>query len=403
MRRLGGYNQGMASDLFSEMKAIIAFSDDDAAALADLREPLAPHLPAVVEHFYEVLLRDDRARAILKASETRMGSLRQTLLRWLEELFSGCYDQDYYQHRCGIGRTHVKVNLPPSYMFTSMNVIRLDLVDRINRLDVPRAQRRIAAVHKILDLELAIMDETYREDMIRHIKEIERNQYQQKLSESQHLASVGQLAASLAHEIKNPLAGISGAIQVLGAGLPEDHPHKDIITEVLSQIDRLDLAVKDLLIYARPKPPERVRIDLSNTVDRAMILFRQEPAFRKVDLVCQGLDQEHIVEADETQIEQVITNLMLNAAHACKRGGHVCCRIEQPDTCVRVIIEDDGIGISPQVLARVFEPFFTTKAKGTGLGLPICKRIIKAHKGTLDIQSEVGRGTRVTFELPSQQ
>jgi hypothetical protein len=287
-------------------------------------------------------------------------------------------------------------------MFTSMNVVRLALVSKIEELALPDAPKRIAALHKILDIELAIMNDTYRQDLAKRIEEIQLARYEQRLSESEHLASVGQLAASLAHEIKNPLAGISGAIQVLGAGLDEDHPHKEIIREALLQIDRLDAAVKDLLVYARPKPPSMGRADLNELLERALILFRQEPAFRDVRVHCEGLNGEHGVDVDEAQMQQLITNLMINAAHACESGGDICCRISRLESSVRIVIEDNGIGMSPQVLARVFEPFFTTKSRGTGLGLPICRRIVEAHGGTIDITSHVGEGTRVTVGIPGE-
>jgi signal transduction histidine kinase len=393
----------MPVELFENMKTAVGFSQADADALRDLAGPISPFLGPITDQFYENLRRDPRTSAILESGEQQLESLRGTLLTWLEELFCGRYDEAFFERCCNIGRTHVRVNLPPPYMFTAMNLIRLALVERINQLDIPDPHRKIAALHKILDLELAIMNETYREDLIEHMKEIERAQYRQQLSESEHLATVGQLAASLAHEIKNPLAGISGAIQVLGAGLDADHPHKEIITEVLHQIDRLDMAVKDLLIYARPKPPERKRIDLSNTLNRTLILLQEEPVFRNVHVVCEGLEESHVVEADEAQIQQVFTNLMLNAAHACKQGGHVRCTIEHANSSIRVTTEDDGAGMEQSVLARVFEPFYTTKARGTGLGLPICKRIVEAHDGRIDIRSTPGEGTFVTFDIPEQK
>jgi signal transduction histidine kinase len=233
------------------------------------------------------------------------------------------------------------------------------------------------------------------------MQETELAQYEQRLSESEHLASIGQLAASLAHEIKNPLAGISGAIQILGAGLGEDHEHKEIITEALHQIDRLDAAVKDLLVYARPKPPMATRQSLNTIVERVLILLREEPSFRDVRLHCEGLEVDRQVIVDEAQMQQVLTNLLLNAAQACEEGGDVTLRIRPLQSKVRIIIEDTGTGMPTEVLARTFEPFFTTKSKGTGLGLPICRRIMEAHSGTIDIQSVIARGTRVTVEIPS--
>jgi signal transduction histidine kinase len=246
------------------------------------------------------------------------------------------------------------------------------------------------------------MNGTYREDLVRQVEEVQHAKFEQRLSESEHLATVGRLAATLAHEIKNPLAGISGAIQILGAGLDEEHPHKEIISEALRQIDRLDAAVKDLLVYARPKPPSMRRVDLNLLLERVLILFHQEPAFREVSVHCEGLNGNHELQVDEVQIQQVVSNLMINAAHACEHGGEVCCRISRLKSSIRIVIEDNGTGMPSEVLSRVFEPFFTTKSRGTGLGLPICQRIVEAHGGTIDIVSELGKGSRVTVDIPSQ-
>src|SRR5262249_21997411 len=153
---------------------------------------------------------------------------------------------------------------------------------QIESLRLPNQSACLTALHKILDLELAIMNSTYAEDLISRMQAMERAQYEQKLSESEHLATIGRLAASLAHEIKNPLAGISGAMQVIGKESGEGHPHREVIQEVMYQIDRLDAAVRDLLVYARPKPPARTRQDLAELMERALILFRQEPNVRNV-------------------------------------------------------------------------------------------------------------------------
>ncbi len=396
------YNRGMPADFFSEMKAYVGFTDDDARLLNELQAPLRPHFADIVRNFYDVLFRDARARTIVEAATQRVERLRASLTIWLEELFCGVYDEAYFERHTAIGRTHVRVKLPQSYMFTAMTVIRLDLLRRVRELNLPDFPGRIAALHKLLDLELAIMNEAYSDDLLNHMREIEQRGYEQRLSESEHLATIGQLAASLAHEIKNPLAGISGAIQVLGAALDNDHPHQEVIQEVLKQIDRLDSAVKDLLVYGRPKPPEKSPVNLSHTLDRLMLVFREEPAFRRVKIICRGIDVDHEAEVDETQMQQVIYNLLLNAAHACESGGIVICSLMHADGRLKIVVEDNGIGIPRTILTRVFEPFFTTKAKGTGLGLPICRRIVALHGGTLEVESEVGRGTRVTVEIPSK-
>lgn len=391
----------MGGELFREMKRYIEFDDADAEALAALLNPLAPMLPGVVDEFYAAIERHPEARRFLTGGQTQVKQLRHTMAVWLRELFSGSYDTYYYRQRCEIGRTHVRINLPQHLMFTAMNVVRLSLTQRIGELKGSGPNREIRALHKILDLELAIMNETYRDAFVKRVQQNEHAEYEQRISEAQHLAAIGQLAASLAHEIKNPLAGISSAIQVLGSGLDARHPHKEIISEALRQIDRLDAAVKDLLVYARPKPPVTKRQSVDAIVQRVLILLREEPDFQGITIHCEGLDGDHQAFIDERQMQQVLTNLLLNAAQACDGVGSITCRIKSLQSKVRVLVEDRGCGMSPDVIERAFEPFYTTKARGTGLGLPICKRIIEAHGGTIEIQSFSGKGTRVTVELPS--
>jgi signal transduction histidine kinase len=386
--------------LLEKLKSYVSFGAADAAALSELRPLLAPEFKSCVDEFYDALLRDEDARRILEQSSGGVDTLRSTLMTWLDEMLTGPQDHKYYEQRSRIGRRHVVVGLPQYYMFAAMNVLRRSLASRVRRLALPDVGRQLDALHKILDIELALMNETYREDQLAKLLKLEQRQFEEKLSESEHLAGVGQLAASVAHEIKNPLAGISGAIQVMGAGLGADHPHPGVIQDVLEQIDRLDSVVCDLLVYARPSPPRLARVDLSKTLRRAVILLREEPSFAGLTIDMDGIADDCIVHADDMQVQQVITNLMLNAAHACESGGRITCAVDRDGAMAVMGIEDDGVGIPEHTRKRIFEPFFTTKTKGTGLGLLICRRIIEAHGGVIKIDSAVGRGTRVTVRLP---
>lgn len=397
------YNCGMTGELFLQLQRYVGFTQRDRAALASAHDHILPELPAVVEEFYATIARDPEAQAVLDAGEERMERLRGFLVLWLKQLFCGEYDFEYVDQRSRIGRTHVRVDLPQHYMFSAMSVIRRELVRVIEASSMRNKGEVISALHKLLDLELAVMNDSFREDYVDRIQAVERIQFERRLGESEHLATIGQVAASLAHEIKNPLAGISGAIQVLGSELEDNHPHKEIIEEALRQIDRLDAAVKDLLLYARPQNPTITRCDLSEILAESMILLRQEPAFEKVKIRCDGLSEKHWVSVDGPQVKQVITNIMINAAHACEGAGLIECELVPKSGIVQLIITDNGAGIRPEILARVFEPFFTTKARGTGLGLAICRRIIEAHQGMISIESRHQKGTRVTVELPKAE
>ncbi|GMU35727.1 MAG: hypothetical protein HS101_01695 [Planctomycetia bacterium] len=394
------YDRGMSGELFAQFQRFVEFTGKDKLALLEARQRLRPFFESVVDEFYGTLLHDPEAQAILDAEIGRLERLRQNLRQWVDQLFCGEYDQAYFEQRSRIGRTHVRIELPQHLMFFGMSVIRRELVRVIIEARLPNAAVVISAVHKLLDLELAVMNDSYREDFVDRTQAVERLQFEQRLGESEHLATIGQVAASLAHEIKNPLAGISGAIQVLGSELGDEHPHKPIIEEALRQIDRLDAAVKDLLLYARPQNPTVARCDLSEIVAESMILLRQEPAFQNVRIRCEGLTERHWAIVDPSQVKQIITNILINAAHACEDDGDIDCALETDARVVRLRITDTGAGIRPEVLSRVFEPFFTTKARGTGLGLAICKRIIEAHQGVILIESRPSVGTRVTVEFP---
>lgn len=395
------YDWSVPISLFEDMKLYVGFGDTEAATLAETKQALVPVLPGIVDMFYTTLRRHPRARVVLGGDPERSRRLRTAFHQWLEDLFCGRYDDEYFKQRCKIGRAHVLVELPQYYMFTGMNVVRLALVREIQSLKLPDAAGRIVALEKLLDLELAIMNQTYREDLLRRMQELERDRYEVQLSEAKHLATVGELAASLAHEIKNPLAGISGAIQIIGAGLDADHPHKEIVNEALRQIDRLDTTVKDLLIYARPKPPAKTRLDLNELVERVLLILRGEAAFRSIRIRNEPATERLWMDADESQLQQLMTNLLINAAHATAEEGSIECKTSRTRRGMRIVVRDHGVGMEPDVLARVCEPFYTTKARGTGLGMSICKRIVEAHGGALRISSTPGKGTQVDIQLPA--
>jgi signal transduction histidine kinase len=251
-------------------------------------------------------------------------------------------------------------------------------------------------------IELAVMLNDYQKSYAERIRERERSVVEEKLTRAQHLAEIGQLAASLAHEIKNPLAGISGAAQIIRDAMPADDPHQPIVTEILGQINRLDATVKDLLQYARPTPPRAQNVALDDIVERVLTVLQKEPAVQRVRIEHEPGEPGAIVFADEGQIEQLLLNLLLNAAQASDEGGAIQVAILAEGNTVKLIVRDEGAGMTPEVRERTFEPFFTTKARGTGLGLTICRRIVEVHGGEIEVASEPDAGTTVTVSLPTK-
>ncbi len=391
----------MTESVFEEMKRQIGFDEEDCRQLRALRPVFDAHASSVVDKFYAELLSHPGMRTVLERDDVEVDRLRRTLAEWIMELTSGKYDARYWEKRSRIGRTHVRINLPQHYMLSAMEIIRQELQGLIDAAGFPDREAKSRSLDKMLTLELGMMLESYKERYAAGVMQAERSRVEEKLSRTEHLAEIGQLAASLAHEIKNPLAGISGAIQIIRDGMDPDYKHREIIHEILSQINRLDAVVKDLLVYSRPVPPRLAFCNLDSVARRVMTFMCDESAVKRAKLEFVASGENVRVQADESRIEQLILNLLLNASQASPPGGVVRLRTEADGEWVKLIVEDQGPGMDESVRQRAFEPFFTTKAKGTGLGLPICKNIVESHGGRISLHPADGGGTRAVVEFPN--
>jgi len=230
------------------------------------------------------------------------------------------------------------------------------------------------------------------------LTELRRLEVQSRRSE--RLATVGQLAAGVAHEIRNPLASISGSIELLRQAPIASDDDRTLMTIVHREIQRLNVLIGDLLDYANPRPPQRVDFDLGILVEETLQVARGEQAFAAVEMAVE-LQRPLPIHADPAKLRQVLWNLLRNAADAAAVGGkhvHVDAHRDLDDT--RIVVSDDGPGIPADQLAHIFDPFFTTKHKGTGLGLATCHAIIAEHDGHIDVTSEPGRGTTMVVTIP---
>jgi PAS domain S-box-containing protein len=235
---------------------------------------------------------------------------------------------------------------------------------------------------------------------ITSMKELEK-----QLIRSESLASMGQMAMGIAHEINNPLAGVSGVLQVLENRFEENSSERKAIITAKNDLKRASGIIKDLLKFAKTKPPEKKLVDLNHLVEEASNFIPYQPGGEKVNVV-RDLDEKlPLINADPDQIQQVLTNLILNAISALARNQNSA-RIEFSTwfdrNWVYLEVEDNGIGISPNMLKKIFEPFFTTKGsgKGTGLGLSLCDRIINDHGGLISVRSEAQKGAAFIIKLP---
>lgn len=239
-------------------------------------------------------------------------------------------------------------------------------------------------------------------EMVRQLRESRdelHRVHQSQMSRAEHLATLGELAAGLAHEVRNPLAGIAGAVDILGRELPASSPSRGIVREVQQEVRRIQTILNELLDYARPKPFDVRPADLNATIDHTVQLARQQTASRPIDVRFAPAELP-LVAHDPLQIQRLVLNLVLNAFQAIEGDGLVELALGTENGFARVTVRDNGRGIPPEQLASIFRPFFTTKRQGTGLGLSLSRRIVEQHGGNIEVRSVVGKGTEFVVRLP---
>jgi two-component system sensor histidine kinase HydH len=381
----------MSLTFFENLKLYVGFTDESSAALRELSPLARPHFRHIVDDFYAAIEAHPGARAAITGGAPQIARLKQTLLDWLDKMLLGPHDEEYYVLRARIGRVHVRIALPQQYMFTAMDRIRVRLFDVVQTAGLaPADTLRISrALNQIVDLELAIMLESYREDLAERNRSAER------------LATIGQLAANIGHELRNPLGVVESSVYLLRqhlgpevASAPQVAKHLDRVGD---EVKRASQTIADLLDLARDKPPRRQPTDLRLLVESAANAALLPAAIIFESTVPAGLTAD----VDRDQLRQVLVNLIINACQALRGRGHVWVDGEPtPGGGVRMRVRDDGPGVPGEDRRRVFEALFTTKAKGSGLGLALCRRIMGAHGGTLELENTAS-GASFVLDLPA--
>ncbi|MHB1394011.1 MAG: sensor histidine kinase [Clostridia bacterium] len=234
--------------------------------------------------------------------------------------------------------------------------------------------------------------------VFRSVKEIQ--QFEESITRAKNLASLGELSAGMAHEIRNPLTSIKGYAQYIKSELTDNPELIPDVSTIISEVDRLNGIIDRFLIFARPNLPELQSEDINSLLRRTIEFYNRDIPGN----ICVITDFGDLppVSIDSDQMEQVILNLLLNAVQAMPEGGELSIKTRylKQFGLAEIIIADTGSGISPQNYDKIFEPFFTTKNKGTGLGLAICSRIVENHKGFIEVSTTPGENTEFIIRLP---
>jgi two-component system sensor histidine kinase HydH len=378
-----------------EIKRYIGFGPADQLLLRQLHDVAASEITRVSEHFYEVLVNHEGARAVITDGPAQIARLKGTLAEWIRSGLLGPHDEAYYERRSRIGRRHVAIGLPQQYMFTAMNVMRRDLHQLIDgHMPAPRVAAH-DALDRLLDMELAIMLRHYQ------LEAEERSVRRERHAQTEKLNAVRTLSAGLAHEVRNPLNAAKLQLELLERRLRRgdgDPRLLDAAELVRVEIGRLSKLLDEFLAFARPADLTPTPTDLVGLARHVLELERPGAALRDVELVLSGPEGGADAHVDAAKIHQVIQNLVRNAIEASPRGGKVDVVIEVIERGVALRVRDHGPGIPPDVLARIYEPFFSTKEGGTGMGMAIVHSLVTLHGGEIHVSSD--GGTEFAIHLP---
>ncbi len=380
------------AEAFASIKGYIEFDESASALLAEFHPIAAPHFAVIVDDFYATIEAHPEAQRVITGGGEQIERLKRTLIAWLESVLLGPHDFAYLENHARIGRVHVRIGLPQQFMFTAMNRIRSRLIEIVHRGVSGDVEHRIAiarAINQILDLELAIMLDTYRENYIEKVRAAER------------LATIGQLAASIGHELRNPLGIIDSSLYLIRQRMtresmedPQLVKHWDKIS---AQVKHCSKTINNLLDLARDRPPMRRPVPLLPLVQRARELSALGPG---IELAISAPDDLKLF-ADPDDMLHVLSNLLLNAAQAQGDSGRIEIEAAPSKGGVAIRVRDHGPGVPLENRERIFDALFTTKARGTGLGLALCRRIVVAHGGEIRLEQQ-GTGACFGIWLPDE-
>lgn len=373
---------------YQDLQAYVGWTNDDAARVRGLAPLLESHLPALVEDFYAEIARHPEAHKVFTGGQTQIDRLKGSLLTWLRDLLTGPYDRDYVVRHWRVGARHVEIGLDQVYTNVALSRLRDRLVEHIGESFVGDRIALVATIrslNKLLDLDLAKIEDAY------------QSEYSARLQRSERLATLGQIAGGVAHELRNPLNVVKTSLYYLSSARPST-PEKwaEHMRRIERGVDRANEVITTLSNFARMPLPELRPFAMERCV-RDALDDSSLPA--GVDVTLDFPPDLPEVLADRGQIRIVLGNLIRNANDAMPSGGRLTVTAGRDGNEVIVAVTDTGTGISPEDVGRIMEPLFSTKARGLGLGLALSRMILERNQGSIHAASEVGNGSTFTVHL----
>jgi signal transduction histidine kinase len=373
---------------YQELQRYVNWTEADAGRVQSLAGLLDPCLPALIDDFYAEIERHPDARKVITGGQQQITRLKGTLLRWMRELLSGPYDQQYVVRRWMVGRRHVEIGLDQVFTNVALSRLRRGLMRAVEgswRGDAHELLMIRESLNTLIDLDLAKIEDAYQAE------------YAERQQRSERLAAIGQVAGGVAHELRNPLNVVKTSVYYL---LNARNPTPAKMAEHLQRIERhvlmADNVITALSSFAKLPLPNLRPFSIAPCVLEAL---EQNPVPERIRVTVDCPDALPPVLADADQIRIVLSNLIRNGRDAISQEGQlsICCR--QVDDSMEIAVCDTGVGISAENLGRIMEPLYSTKARGLGLGLAIARAILDKNKGSLHVVSEPGRGSTFTVRL----
>jgi signal transduction histidine kinase len=375
---------------YTELQSYVGWTDEAAERVAATAGLLAPHLPGLIDDFYDEIERHPDARKVITGGAAQIQRLKGTLLNWITELLCGRYDRDYVARRWRVGWRHVEIGLNQVYTNVALSRLRTGLCRALQDNwvgDLDDLKATLRALNTLLDLDLAIIEDAY------------QYEYAARLQRSERLAAIGQVAGGVAHELRNPLNVVKTSIYYL---LHSRNPTPEKRAEHFARIERhvvlADGVITALSNFAKMPVPSMAPFAVGQCVQEALET-NLVPQTIQVTLDCPPSLPPVLADADQVRI--VFANLIRNAREAMPQGGRLTITGRPQGDGVEVAVTDTGVGIPREQLGRIMEPLYSTKARGLGLGLALARAILEKNGGHLRVVSEPGRGSTFTVFLRS--
>lgn len=373
---------------YEELQSYVGWTAEDAARVLSSKMLVEPVIPDLIEDFYEEIERHPNTRAVITGGSGQIERLKKTLRAWLIDLLSGCYDEAYVERRWRVGAKHVEIGLDQVYTNVALSRLRTALTHTIQDRwtgDLCEQRAVVRSLNKLLDLDLALIEDAYQSILGNRLQQNER------------LATLGQVAGGVAHELRNPLNVVKTSVYfLLHARNASEEKRQQHLKRIERHVERADGVISALSSFARMPVPTLQPLSVEQVVRETLELEGTSPTIQ-VDL--EFFPDLPPVLADGDQLRIVLGNIIRNAYDAMPQGGRLTICARRRNGSVAVDLTDTGTGISPDDLSRIMEPLYSTKARGLGLGLAIVRTILEKNRGTLAVTSEPGAGSTFTVQL----